>query len=214
MLLNDGAGHFVFRALPRLAQTSPAFGVALAEVDGDGHADLYLSHNFYSPQPETGRMDGGLSLLLRGIGDGSFTTVWPKESGLIATGDAKALAVTDLNNDGWPDFVVAINNGSLLAFENRGLKTNRMLSVRLQGKPGNPTAIGARVTVRLDDGSAQTVEMNAGGGYLSQSTSTLTFGLSKDKKVKETTVRWPDGRTSAISGSPEALRLTIQQPGP
>ena len=213
-LLNDGTGRFVFRALPRLAQASPAFGVALAEVDGDGHADLYLAQNFYSPQPETGRMGGGLSLLLRGVGDGSFTPVWPKESGLIAPGDAKALAVTDLNDDGWPDSVVAINNGGLMAFENRGSKTNRVLSIRLQGKPGNPTAIGARVTVRLDDGSAQTVEMNAGGGYLSQSTSTLTFGLGRDKQVRETEVRWPDGRTSTISGPPDQARLTLKQPDP
>src|SRR6185369_8744905 len=92
-LLNDGMGHFTFRALPRLAQVAPAFGVALTDVDGDGKLDLCLAQNFLGPQPETGRMDGGLSLLLRGNGDGSFTPVWPNESSLVVPGDAKGLIV-------------------------------------------------------------------------------------------------------------------------
>ena len=100
----------------------------------DGKLDLYLAQNFFSPQPETGRMDGGLSLLLRGNGDGSFTPVWPNESGLVVPGDAKGLVVIDLNNDGWPDFVVGINNGAPVAFENRGLKQNRVMNIRLQGR--------------------------------------------------------------------------------
>jgi hypothetical protein len=61
VLLNDGQAHFVFRPLPRLAQAAPAFGVVLTDVDADGHNDLLLAQNFFGPQPETGRMDGGLS---------------------------------------------------------------------------------------------------------------------------------------------------------
>ena len=211
VLLNDGRGHFTFRVLPRLTQASPAFGVALSEVDGDGKADLYLTQNFFSPQPETGRMDGGLSLLHRGNGDGSFTPVWPKESGLVVPGDAKGLAVTDLNSDGWPDFVVAINNGELMPFENRGSKQNRILNIRLEGRRGNPTAIGARVTITLDDTSTQTAEVNAGGGYLSQSTSTLTFGLGENNKLRNIHVSWPDGSTSATNATPDWSSLTLKQ---
>jgi hypothetical protein len=211
VLLNDGLGHFTMRALPRLAQAAPAFGVALTDVDGDGKADLYLAQNFFSPQPETGRMDGGLSLLLRGNGDGSFTPVWPNESALIVPGDAKGLAVMDLNNDGWPDFVVGINNGEPVAFENRGSKQNRVMNIRLEGRQGNPTAIGARVTIRLQDGSTQTAEVNAGGGYLSQSTSTLTFGLGQSNKVKFAQIRWPDGSVSDIDSIPDQSSLTLKQ---
>lgn len=193
-LLNDGKGHFTFHPLPRLAQVSPAFGVALADVDGDSNADIYLLQNFFSPQPDTGRMDGGLSLLLRGNGRGRFGPVWPHESGLSVPGDGKALAVTDLNNDGWPDFVAALNNGELMSFENRVSTRNRVINIRLQGRRGNPDGIGARVTVTLDNGSTQTAEVTAGGGYLSQSTSTLTFGLAEKNKPISLTVRWPDGQ--------------------
>ena len=62
ILLNDGSGNFSLRALPRLAQASPTFGAALADLD------VYLVQNLFTPQQETGRFDGDLSLLLSGRG--------------------------------------------------------------------------------------------------------------------------------------------------
>ena len=56
ILLNDGAGHFSFRPLPRIAQIAPVFGIVAKDFDNDGHYDLTVAQNFFSPQPETGRM--------------------------------------------------------------------------------------------------------------------------------------------------------------
>ena len=67
-----------------------------------------------------GRFDGGLSQLLRGDGQGHFMPVPPAESGLLVPGDAKAVVVLDLDNDGRPDFLVSRNNSPTLAFRNRG----------------------------------------------------------------------------------------------
>ncbi len=132
VLLNNGAAQFEFRPLPRLAQAAPSFGVVVTEVDGDGHADIYLVQNSYSPQPETGRMDGGLSLLLTGNGDGSFNAVPPARSGLVVPGDAKGLTVTDVNADGWPDFVVGVNDEEVVCFQHQ-TTGHRILNVRLAG---------------------------------------------------------------------------------
>ena len=117
--INDGKGFFEFAPLPRLAQGFPVFGIALRDFDGDGHVDIYLIGNSHSPQRETGNMDGGLSLLLKGDGRGEFAAVWPNQSGLVVAGDAKGLAVTDLNGDGKEDIVVTLNNGAVRAFEAR-----------------------------------------------------------------------------------------------
>ena len=69
-------------------------------MDGDGDLDLYLAQNYFGPQRETGRMDGGVGLLLLGRGDGTFDPVWPNRSGLVVTGDAKSVTTADVNGDG------------------------------------------------------------------------------------------------------------------
>jgi hypothetical protein len=209
ILLNDGHGRFEFRPLPRLAQVAPAFGVAVEDVDADGNPDIYLVHNFFSPAPETGRMDGGLSLLLKGDGKGAFAPLWPDASGLIVPGDAKSLTVTDLNADERPDFIVGLNNGEVLTFENRS-DGGAPLIVRLSDAPGNPTAIGARVTIHMSNGDQQTAELAAGGGYLSQNGGELFFGLGQ-LQVERILVRWPDGTTSAHR-APDDGRALIQKP--
>ena len=79
------------------------------------------------------------------------------------------MTTCDLDNDTWPDLVVSSNNGPLRVFRNEGVPGRNMLVVRLRGKPGNPTAVGARVSVVARDGMRQTAEVTAGAGYLSQS---------------------------------------------
>lgn len=212
VLINDGQGGFIFKPLPRIAQVSPGFGVVITEVNGDHHADLYIVQNFFSPQPETGRFDGGLSLLLHGQGDGEFEPIWPDQSGLIAPGDAKSLTVTDLNGDGWPDFVVGNNNGPLQTFVHQGDSHNRLLQIRLQGPNGNPTAIGSRVTVQIQGGVPQTAEIYAGSGYLSQSSNALYFGVGRSARSGKISVRWPNGFITTQIVTTNEQSITIKYP--
>ena len=218
VLLNDGTGRFKFKPLPHLAQIFPAYGCVLTDVAGDGIADLYMVGNFFGPQVETGRMDGGLTLLLKGNGDGTFKEIWPAESGLVIPGDSKSLVTLDLNGDGWPDFVIGKNDEKPEVYERqlniplpiRPYPKIEPLRVRLKGPAGNPTCIGARVTVELENGKKQTDEVRAGGGYLSQSTATLTFGLDKAKQAKSITVHWPNGKTTTSNGGSGAV--VLEQP--
>ena len=197
VLINDGMGSLRFKPLPRVAQASPGFGVLLTEIDGNSFPDLYLVQNFYNPQLQTGQMDGGMSLLLRGTGDVNdpFDPVWPNRSGLIVPGDAKSVTVVDLDGDIWPDIIVGVNDSKVVAFEHVLTMDRRAFMLRLVGHPGNPRCVGSRVTVYLDDGTTQTAEVYSGGGYLSQSTRDLVFGLGTDRKIDKIEVRWPDGRT-------------------
>ena len=213
VMLNNGQGRFTFHPLPRLAQASPAFGVVITQLDADGHPDIYLVQNFYGPQRESGRMDGGVSMLLRGNGDGTFTTDWPNESGLLVPGDARSLTVTDLNQDGRPDLVVVVNDGPIMTFHQRPTG-RRPLSVQLKGRPGNPHAAGARVTLLCQDGLQQTAEVYAGSGYLSQSSHIIYFGQEDGQAADqvEVNVVWPDGGRTNHAIDLSASIIEISQP--
>ncbi|MGI9243247.1 MAG: CRTAC1 family protein, partial [Verrucomicrobiales bacterium] len=197
---------FSFHPLPRIAQIAPGFGVVATDVDRDGNPDIYLAQNFYSPQVETGRMAGGVSQLLLGNGDGSFEPIPADQSGLLVGGDAASLTRVDLDSDGLDDFVVGINNAAPKCFLNRVEGATAPLRIDLVGGAGNPKGIGARVRVIPDQGEPAHSEVRAGGGYLSQSPSTLSFFLPGAKQAKEIHIRWPDGSEStfgpvAASGS-------------
>jgi hypothetical protein len=215
VFLSQPDGTYRFEPLPRIAQIAPLQGMAAGDFDGDGHADIYAVQNSYAPIPAVGRFDGGLSQLLRGDGHGHFTPVPPLESGLVVPGDAKALCVLDLDQDGWPDFFVTRNNGSTLAFRNHGRPGHNSLRIALKGPPGNPTGVGARITLELADGSTQTSEVYAGSGYYSQSSPACFFGYPDSNPPRRLRVRWPSGATSEqdLSAKPPSS-LSLSAPAP
>jgi hypothetical protein len=184
------------------------------DFDGDGHADIYAVQNSYAPIAAVGRFDGGLSQLLRGDGHGHFTPVPPAESNLVVPGDAKALAVLDLDRDGWPDFLITRNNNTTLAFRNNGVAGRHSIRIQLRGPAGNPTAVGARITVELADGSTQTSEVYAGSGYYTQSTAAAFFGYPDSNPPRKIRVRWPAGSTSEHAIPAGASSLTLSPPAP
>jgi hypothetical protein len=193
VFLSQPDGTYRFEPLPRLAQIAPLQGVVAGDFDGDGRADIYAVQNSFAPIPAVGRFDGGLSQLLRGDGHGHFNPVPPAESNLIVSGDAKALSVLDLDGDGWPDFLVTRNNSTTLAFQNHGTAGNASMRIILHGPAGNPAAIGARVTITLADGSAQTGEIMAASGLGGQSSAACFFGYPKSNPPVSARVRWPSG---------------------
>ncbi len=212
VFLSQSDGLYRFEPLPRLAQIAPLQGIVAGDFDGDGHADIYAVQNSFAPIPAVGRFDGGLSQLLRGDGHGHFTAMPLAESGLLVPGDAKALVVFDLDHDGWPDFLVSRNNDATLAFRNHGVVGRKSLRVDLRGPAGNPTAIGARLTVELADGSLQTSEVYAGSGYASQSTAASFFGYPDSNPPKTIHIRWPSGRTTEHAVPANTTSLTIPAP--
>ncbi|MFT4551192.1 MAG: hypothetical protein ACI9MB_005173, partial [Verrucomicrobiales bacterium] len=221
VLLNNGKGTFEFRELPAMAQVAPVFGIAVSDFDADGNLDLFLAQNFHSPQAETGRMDGGVSVLMRGLGDGNFSAMRADRSGLVIAGDAKGVALTDLNGDAWPDLLVAVNGGELQAFENVPPAGSRPLVVELRGgqrRTGTPArlvpsgAIGARISVKLDSGRPLVKEVYAGGGYLSQNSQLTSFAIPAGDNVESVSVRWADGKKSqrAIEKS-DGARVVVER---
>lgn len=211
VLVQQSPGRFRFEPLPRLAQAAPAFGAALLDVDADGHLDLVLAQNFFGPPVETGRWDGGMGLVLSGDGRGKFQPIAPAASGIMIDGDAKSLAVTDLNDDGHPDLVFGLNHAAPLLWMNQPAPGERRVRIALRGRPGNPHGVGARVTLRLARGGTRIAETHAGSGYLSQSTASLSFGLGATGRVEGVDVRWPSGRTTSVHPKSDLTRIELTE---
>jgi hypothetical protein len=68
--------------------------------------------------------------------------------------------------------------------------------VVLQGRPGNPQAVGARVTAEYADGTTEAGEVGAGSGYYSQSSAALFFGSTDRNPLRRVRVQWPSGATT------------------
>ena len=134
--------------------------------------------------------------------DGTFVDV-SAASGFDFPDDARALAVADWDLDGAPDLFVTNRNGPRLRFlRNRAGVGGRSLSLRLVQPDGDLDAIGARVELELEDGSVQRLvrSVQAGSGYLAQSSAWLHFGLGTSGRSKRALVRWPLGEEEAFTG--------------
>jgi hypothetical protein len=186
VVVENRGDTFAIAPLPRMTQIAPVFGIGIADFDGDGIQDLVLAQNFFSPEPETGRFDGGLSAFVRGKGGMQFEYVPPDRSGIVIPGDAKSLVLAD------GVVVVATNNGPVHTLRPVGMQSS--LGVALRGPKGNPEAIGARLELREPGGKTHVREITAGSGYLSQSEARAWFtGVPAGSKLA---VRWPDGSSS------------------
>jgi len=155
-------------------------------------------------------MAGGVSVLLKGNGDGTFAAMPPRESGLYVGGDAKSLTTVDLNGDGLLDLVAGINDESLVAFEQRK-REQKNLSIQLRGKNGNTLGAGARIDVNFADGARRSVEVAAGSGYISQSAPLVNIAVPGERKIVDVEVRWPDGTSKKLDTVNVDEKIEIQQ---
>jgi hypothetical protein len=116
IFVNQGNGKFVFQPLPRLAQLAPINVIIARDFDGDGKLDLIVAGNNFGPEPNTGRFDGSLGVLLKGDGKGGFTALSPAQSGIAIPGDTRAAALVQLEGAAAPALVVARTDGPVLLF--------------------------------------------------------------------------------------------------
>ena len=104
---NDGDGKFadISEASGACPPGYEGRGLAALDFDGDGLLDFILCEQYYSPAVKTG------PLLFRNLGKHRFENVSEK-AGLPKGFGGLALAVADLNGDGWPDLFLSHGGGA------------------------------------------------------------------------------------------------------
>jgi hypothetical protein len=204
VFLNRG-NRFEGRALPMEAQLAPAFYAGVADFDGNGTEDVFLSQNFFATAVGIPRFDGGRGLLLTGDGKGSLTPVTARQSGILIYGDQRGAAYADYDADGRLDLVVSQNAAPTRLFHNRTAAPG--LRVRVRGAASNPDAIGAQVRVVFGNRMGPVREIQAGSGYWSENGSVQVFGTPEAPTA--VVVRWPNGGETRVAVPSGAREVSI-----
>jgi enediyne biosynthesis protein E4 len=212
VLLAQPGGSFRFTPLPRIAQVAPLQGLVAGDL-GDGLPCLFAAQNSFAPIPSVGPFSGGIGQLLEARGDG-LEAVEPAASGLVVPGDAKAAVALEVGDDGLPSLVVGRNGSRALAFRNQGMPGCEPLVVSLRAAPGNPTAVGARVTLVFTDGSTLSQEVAASGGLSGQSSADCFLGHPASRVPAALRVRWPGGRMTETTLAKDQSRVIVNEPRP
>lgn len=180
--------------LPPEAQFATAFAACVADFDGDGNEDVFISQNFFATHPKVPRCDAGRGLWLKGDGHGGLKPVPGQTSGVKVYGEQRGSAVADFDCDGRVDLVVTQNGNETKLFRNARAKPG--LRVRLMGPPGNRSAIGAVLRLGSLDKFGPARGIHAGSGYWSQDSPVQV--LCGPETKRRLMVKWPGGSTMVL----------------
>jgi hypothetical protein len=195
VLLNRGVS-FDWVPLPSAAQVAPAFAPVVADFNGDGREDLFLSQNFSATEIGLPRFNAGLGQLLLGDGKGGFSAEPAMRSGIRIVGDGRGAATADFDGDGRSDIAVAQNGGATTLWRN----TLATAGIRVRADAGAWNPLGAGVQLRVvyaDSTQGPSREIHLGGGYWSSDSPTMV--MATPKPASAIWVRWPGGKVDTVS---------------
>jgi len=212
---NGGDGFADVSWNTQIAQPSHPYvgwGTGFFDMDNDGWLDIFVANGHVYPQVDTIPNAAHFKqpmLLFRNQRNGTF-----EEYGAavgfseIPMQSRRGAAFGDINNDGCVDIVTLNVSETPSLLLNHCRNGNHRVLFRLLGTKSNRLAIGARVTVRTGK-MTQFSEVKGGSSYLSQNDLRQHFGLEKNEKMDEVTVRWPNGTAETFNDVPADFIYTI-----
>ena len=102
------------------------------------------------------------------------------------------------------------------SFRNDGGEQNRWVRFELEAAGSNRDAVGATITLTLQESGATRTEtriVKNASGYASQSQTAVVFGLGPSGAALEARVRWPSGAETLVR-NPEAGSAVVVREDP
>lgn len=144
--------------------------------------------------------------------DGLFSDA-SEQWGLDIPSFSNGAVFADLDNDGDLDYVVNNINDEAFVFKNNleasEIKAHNYLAVDLKGPKTNASGIGAKIVLRLADGTFQYQEQYLSRGYMSSVQDIIHFGLADTKNVASLEVVWPDGKYEKLERTKTNQMVTL-----
>ena len=191
------------------------WGAKFFDYDNDGWKDLLVAQghvmdNIQLTQPALRYFEP--MLLMRNV-QGKFVDV-SAQSGLpfqVAQA-ARGAAFGDLNNDGWVDVAVNVNDGPALVLRNCGGNGNHWLIVDTTGTSSNRDGMGARIHAVPESGPEQYGIVSSAGSYLSANDKRVHFGLGTARRIKLLEIVWPSGIVQHVENIEADRILSVREP--
>lgn len=191
------------------------FGCNWLDFDGDGWEDLYVANGHVNDNIEQsvpGITYAQRASLYRNGKNGRFAELPPQAGrGPWRERVSRGSALLDFNRDGAVDILVANCGDQAELLQNRQSPGKRWLTLVLEGRRSNRSAVGARVQVVTAE-TVQTREVRAGSSYMSQSELAQTFALGSADAAQEVRVRWPSGKTTTLKSVTGGQVLRVVEP--
>lgn len=136
LYINNGDNTFSEKATEYgIADERQSMHASFFDYDKDGDLDLFLiinaaSYAYQVNVPQKRRLNGeaaNTDALYRNNGDNTFSDV-SREAGILVEGYSLGLAISDINNDGWPDIYISndfIGNDVLYINNHNGTFTDK-----------------------------------------------------------------------------------------
>lgn len=218
---NDGSGLFSDRATDSDIATASAksltFSTFFFDYDLDGWPDIFALNGHVADdvsvtQPTLHYAES--PLLFRNKGKGHFENVTDKVgTALRQPIVGRGAAYLDFDNDGDLDLVLTTSNGPAKLLRNENGNQNDVLRIRTIGTRSNRDGIGAKITIKTNNGMRLFEMVKSGSSYLSQSEMPLTFGLGKPEpdKTESLEIIWPSGKKESIPNVAPNQTITLKE---
>jgi enediyne biosynthesis protein E4 len=176
------------------------WGTGFEDFDNDGWPDISVATGHIYPELESRFPDMPYKspmLLYRNLGDGRFEELVDEAGVAIEQPhSSRGIAYGDFDNDGDIDMLVVNLGEPPSLFRNDCSGRHHWIKIRLEGTVSNRSAIGARVSVRIN-GRSQVKEVQSQSSFLSCNDLRLHFGAGEAEYV-DITVRWPAGNMQKL----------------
>ena len=181
---------------------------ALFDYDNDGDLDIFSANGTAE------ELVLQYPLLMENDGNGNFTDVGREMNPYFNKKRSGRTAATwDYDNDGDLDVIVSHVDleASAILLRNDCKNNNHWLGLKLKGKDGPASAIGARVILHQGDHSSVFINQWT-TTYLTNSDPRLHIGLGDNGQIDRLEVFWSDGTREEYPG-PEVDRYLILKQG-
>lgn len=198
ILLENAQGKLLdISASSQLDQLINTTGTAVADYNNDGFNDLFVVKHGTLANPVKQAL-----LINNGRGQFNLVTHHQIESAGMGTFGMGADSL-DYNQDGLVDLIYTNERGLWHLYKNSMpiSQKNNYIKFKVSNSPtGKATALGAIVTLYLDNGITQTQRVGYGAAPYSQSfNDTVHFGIGKQAQFVKMEVKWTNGESVVLN---------------